>query len=80
MNEITGIWNDLEGKENHGCLEFQSTMTGSIADLIFDQTHDSDSPLPAFQEIFKMHMLMLEVFGDHWNSSMGKSTQVIPIT
>ena len=80
VNEITGIWSDLQGNENHGSLEYQSTMTGSIADLIFDQAKSRNAPLPTFQEIFKMHVLMLDVFGDHWNSSTSQSLEVIPIT
>ena len=80
VNEITGIWHDLQSNENHGHLEFQSTMTGSIADLILDQATNFDSSLPKFQEIYEMHTLMLEVFGHHWNSSTSQSVRVIPIT
>ena len=80
VNEISGIWTDLQNNENHGHLEFQSTMTGKIADLILDRTNSLDLPLPSFQEIFKMHSLMLEVFRNHWNSSNNVNLQLIPIT
>ena len=80
VNEISGLWSDLQNNENHGDLEFQSTMTGSIADLILDRTKNIDAPLPTFQEIFQMHVLMLEVFRNHWNSSTSTNCDVVPIT
>jgi len=58
-------------------IPFQSELSGSIVDQIFD-TGESD--LTPYEECMQYHVPMLDAFNEHFSRVTGKDVEICPIT
>ena len=76
VDEIIGSAIFKDGSTVHGILEYQSFLTGKIAD---DILINGSCGLPTLSDSYLQHLILLELFEDHWENSSCVGLDSIPL-